>query len=139
MIARYVGKGGYSETNVLDAFERERVGADLDGDRSRAIVPHRGENRVQLRRQRRGIAQLPPPRTELRADSADDAARYSSRIENRRNHSRRRRFAVRSGDADRIEVMRGVAIKCCGENGERPLGIRNSNNGGALGGHYARV
>ena len=55
MIARDVGQSGYSETNVLDARERKCVGAHLDGDRSRAIVPHGGQHPVQLGRQRRRI------------------------------------------------------------------------------------
>ncbi len=129
VIARHVGENAARESHVFDALERERVAADLHGDRARAGISHLGEHRVQLLGKRRRVRERPRALAQVGADRSDDPARHARCVRDRREHAGRRRLSVGSRNANDREPLRRIAVERGRDRRERATRALDANDG----------
>ncbi len=118
VVAGEVREDGDPELEAVDALEGERVRGHLEHGAPAPGVHHLPEEGLEVRRLGRRAHRLGDAVAHAVLDGADEAHRLPGGAEGRVHEVRRRRLAVRAGDADEVELARRVPEDRRGERGE---------------------
>ena len=125
------------EGDVGEPIEREPVRGRLDDGVLAAGLEHLGEQALDVGRFGRAHAAVVHrlARPDPRLDGVDQPGLLAGGLEGGVNEQRGRRLAVRAGDTDDGQALRGVALVRRGDRGERTARIRHGDHGDAEAGH----
>ena len=111
VVARQVGEDAGGKSQPVDAAERERVRRDFHHTRAAAFDQHLAQHALQLGRFGRRARRVELALVDAIADRADATARHAGGFENRRQHVRGRRLAVRARDADEEQLLARIVVE----------------------------
>ena len=115
MIARQVREHAGGERHPVHAAQRQRVRRHFHRARAAARVDHLAQQRLDVRRFRRRARRLADVVADAVGHRAEQAAPDAGRFEDRRDQIRRRRLAVRAGDADDLHLAARIAVERRGD------------------------
>ena len=123
MVAGQVGEDRGGERDAVDPVQRQRVGRHLHRAGAAVAIDHLAQQRLHLRRFRRGPGRFADLGADAIFDGTENSAANGGSLEHRGDQIGCRRLPVRAGDADHPHLAAGVAIEGAGEHRQRQTRI----------------
>ena len=111
MVAREIGEHGRGEMASPQAVHGQRVRACFHHDSGATFIAYLSEHLLKIERFGRGVNRVAAGAWRAIPDRADQAGFLSRGAQDRIDQVGRRRFAVRSRDAHKLQSVGGLAVK----------------------------